>query len=360
MIKQAVILVGGRGTRLGQLTQLTPKPMMPIGSTSFLDILVEEVARHGFSDIVLLCGYQAQAIVESFDTHTRHRAHIRCLVESQPMGTAGALIPALPLLEDAFALLNGDSLFDINLLDLTTIAPGHAWLGKVALRRLPETGRYGTVSLDHERVISFAEKTGSGPGLINGGVYLLRREALEGLPLPPCSLEQQVLPGLAARGLLFGRAYEGYFIDIGLPEELNRAQEDLPRRRRPSVLLHLRRATNSPLTEDTIAAIKLLNDRGWLVLIGRENGEYQNMSCIQDQIQEELISRGAHADEFFEWTAGTLKELFLNWPIDERRTFIISDEQGSGNYTIVLSQKNALYEIVTSLVDSPFDLSFGR
>lgn len=229
---QALILVGGQGTRLGALTASLPKPMLDIGGRPFIEHLIEEVARHGVENIILLCGYLADRIADAFDGRTLRGAHIRCVTEPAPMGTGGALRQAADRLDDRFLLLNGDSFFDLNLLDLDRLADETAGLGIVALRAVLDTGRYGRVSLAGERISAFAEKQGSGPGVINGGVYLLRRAVLDYIQTLPCSLETDILPRLAAEHRLSGRVYPGYFIDIGIPEDLQRAQAELPQRRR--------------------------------------------------------------------------------------------------------------------------------
>lgn len=364
MVRQAVILVGGRGERLGALTESVPKPMMQIGSTTFLETLVDEVARHGFKEIILLCGYRAESILSTFDGSKHHGARVRCVVEDQPRGTGGALCEVASQLHDEFLLLNGDSLLDINLLDLETIAAGGGWVGKVALRRLPDTGRFGTVELEGERITSFAEKAGAGPGLINGGVYLLRRDILGWIESVPCSLEREVLPRLAERGLLFGRPYEGYFIDIGLPQDLARAQAEIPGRRRPAVFFdrdgvlnndygYVHRPEDFHWTDGAIEAIKLLNDRGWLVIVvtnqaGVARGYYDEKAVaeLHGWMQAVLLAHGAHVDAFYHCPhhpEGVVAELSIacacrkpepgmllaavaDWPIDLSRSVMIGDK----------------------------------
>ena len=317
MLKQAVILVGGRGERLGELTQSTPKPMMAIGNTTFLEILVDEVARHGFLEIFLLCGYRAESILSVFDGKTCRNAKVSCFVEEIPKGTAGALTVVADLLDDEFLLLNGDSLFDINQLDLLTVATEENWEGKVALRSLPDTGRFGTVILEDERIVSFAEKTGAGPGLINAGIYLLKKTVLTKIQQVPCSLERDILPQLARDGLLYGRAYQGYFIDIGVPEDLLRAQMEIPNRNRPTAFLdrdgvlnhdygYVYRIDDFHWTVGAISGIKHLNDKGWLVIVvtnqaGVARGYYEESAVISlhNWIQSELNTFGAHVDAFY-------------------------------------------------------------
>jgi D-glycero-D-manno-heptose 1,7-bisphosphate phosphatase len=364
LIMQAIILVGGKGTRLGALTADTPKPMMDIAGRPFIKLLIDEVARHGFEDIILLCGHLAEKIYAIFDGMNVLNARVRCVIEPQPMGTGGALQQVANLLADDFLLLNGDSLFDFNLLDLKTLALNQPWLAKVALRPLPDTGRYGTVSLDGERITSFAEKTSSGSGLINGGVYMLRRDVLDYIQSIPCSLEKDILPRLVAEGKLYGRAYLGYFIDIGIPEDLQRAQLELSNRQRPTVFFdrdgvlnhdngYTHRIEDFRWVEGGMEAIKLCNDRGWLAIVvtnqaGIARGYYDEPAVerLHAWMQEQLRAVGAHVDAFYfcpHHPEGTVPKLSITcdcrkpapgmllqamdeWPVDRNRTCLIGDK----------------------------------
>lgn len=394
MANQAIILVGGRGERLGSLTENKPKPMMSIGTITFLEVLIKRIASYGFKEILLLCGYYAEAITSVFDGKFFGDARIFCIVENQPMGTAGALQVASEFLEEHFLLLNGDSLLDMNLLDLMTIAPNQNWVGKVALRQLEDTGRFGTVTMDGERITSFAEKTGNGSGLINGGIYLLKREILELIPpSTPYSLERDVLPQLAKKGLLFGRAYQGYFIDIGIPEDLARAQREIPNRKRPAVFFdrdgvlnqdhgYVHRPEDFDWVDGAIQSIKLFNDNGWLVFVvtnqaGVARGYYDEsqVHSLHAWIQDELRQHGAHIDAFYycphhpEGTVsaltktctcrkpepGMLLAALQEWPVDTDRSILIGDKESDieaakqAGITGILFTGTGLYEIVSRL-----------
>ena len=227
--RQAVFLVGGLGTRLGPLTRATPKPLVEVAGRPFLDWLVDEVVRQGVSEVVLLCGYRAAQVEAAMARLAARGVGLVCSVEPEALGTAGALRHARDLLDDTFLLLNGDSLFRIDLADLSRPAPGSDPLARLALRQEPDASRYGGVRLDGERVTGFAEKAAEpAPGLINGGVYWVRRTAVEALAPGPASLERDVFPALAEAGRLQGRVYDAPFIDIGVPDALALAQTFVP------------------------------------------------------------------------------------------------------------------------------------
>ena len=228
--RQAVFLVGGLGTRLGELTRATPKPLVEVAGRPFLDWLVDETLRQGVRDIVLLSGYRAAQIEAAMARLADLGVTLTHSVEPEPLGTAGALVHARAHLAEDFLLLNGDSLFRIDLTDLAR-PDSPDTLMRLALRREPDAGRYGSVRLDGDRVTGFAEKASSAEptaGLINGGVYWMRRAVVENLAPGPLSLERDVLPGLVAAGRVGGRIYDAPFIDIGIPESLALAQTYVP------------------------------------------------------------------------------------------------------------------------------------
>src|SRR5579864_2443393 len=230
MIKQAVILCGGRGARLGPLTANLPKPLLPVDEAPFLDLLLFELGRHGIRRILLLGGVDTAPIARYAATtplKTRFDLAIEISAEPEPAGTGGALWHARHLLDHAFFLLNGDSWFDINFLDLyVRLARDSAALGVIALRQLPDAARYGAVSLSGDRVVGFAERPpGGGPGLVNCGIYALRRAVVDRLG-PRASLEAETFPELASAGHLRGVAFDRSFIDIGVPADLARARQE--------------------------------------------------------------------------------------------------------------------------------------
>ena len=220
MIEQAVILCGGRGTRLGALTADLPKPLLPVDEAPFLDLLLFELGRHGIRRILLLAGFGAARIADYAATtplKARFGLAVEVAVEPEPAGTGGALWHARHRLDDRFLLLNGDSWFDINLLDLAArLAQDPAALGVLALRQLPDAARYGAVSLRATASSGLPsgrpERTGAG-----------QRRGLRAAPRrgrglgPQASLEAEMFPELATEGHLRGVVFDRYFVDIGVP-----------------------------------------------------------------------------------------------------------------------------------------------
>ena len=319
IVRQACILVGGKGTRLGELTRHTPKPLVPIGDdATFLDILIEQVARQGFDDIILLAGHLGRTFVERYEGRRCGNAVMRVLVEPAPLGTGGALVSAREILAPQFLLLNGDSYFDINMRALTLEAAGHEAL--IALHRVADPSRYGTVELDGDKVRRFREKSpdASGPALINAGIYVLRPSILDGIGSLPCSIEHDFFPRLAAEGRLAGAVRENYFVDIGLPETLQAHRPVLLNlRTRPAAFLdrdgilnadhgYVHRPDQVEWISGAKEGVRLLNDLGYRVVVvtnqaGVGRGYYREEDVIDlhSWMQDELTVRGAFIDAFY-------------------------------------------------------------
>lgn len=315
--RQAVILVGGRGTRLGALTKNTPKPLLKVGGFFFLSYLIDTLARQGFNDILLLAGFQGDAVTAFAESRSRVDLCVRCVVEDMPLGTGGALRNACDYLADDFILLNGDTLFDINLNDLAVPPLRHAF-ARLALRRVGDTSRFGRIVLVCKNVAAMQEKGIDGEGLINGGIYFLAKACLDFLPKGTSSLEKDLFPRLIADRRIHGREYTGSFLDIGVPEDFEAAQVLIPKSQiRSAVFLDrdgvLKENTNYVLRLDEVLwiagakkAVKKLNDAGYYVFVitnqaGVARGylDEAQVKMLHEGMQQELREVGAHVDAFY-------------------------------------------------------------
>jgi D-glycero-alpha-D-manno-heptose 1-phosphate guanylyltransferase len=223
----AFLLVGGLGTRLQSVLPSTPKPLARLGNMPFLELLVLQLRSQGIRRIVMCTGHLASQIEREFADGRKWDVAIDYSQESQPLGTAGAVKLAAGYLKQAsdFLVMNGDSFLELDLRHFIQFHRQYGGLVSMAVRKVPNAARYGTVHTDaNHRVVGFSEKTGATvPGIINGGVYVFKRAVLDQVPQGPASLEKDVFPRALEQGV-YALEQHGMFIDIGTPEDYARAQ----------------------------------------------------------------------------------------------------------------------------------------
>lgn len=231
---QAIVLVGGEGTRLRPLTENLPKPALTLVDRPFLAYMIEWLAGHGVAEVVLACGFLPDVLRAALaGEEERAGVKIRYVTEPRPLGTAGAIRFAADALgdelEDRFLALNGDVLTD---LDLSALLRAHRESGATAtigLHPVEDASAFGLVqSGDGGEVLEFLEKTGeAAPGEVNAGIYVLERSVLDSVPPGgKVSIEREVFPHLVGKGL-HGLRLDGYWMDIGAPERYLQASWDI-------------------------------------------------------------------------------------------------------------------------------------
>lgn len=231
---QAIVLVGGKGTRLRPLTERVPKPALTLVDRPFLAYMIEWLAAHGVTEVVLACGFLPDVLQAALaGEEERAGAKIRFVAEPEPLGTAGAIRFAADALgdglEERFLALNGDVLTD---LDLSALQRAHGDTGAAAtigLHPVEDSAAFGLVQRGEEgEVLEFLEKTGERkPGEVNAGMYVLERSVLDLIPPGEnVSIERDVFPRLVGSGL-HGMLLDGYWVDIGTPERYLQATWDI-------------------------------------------------------------------------------------------------------------------------------------
>lgn len=229
-----LILAGGLSKRLRSVYAAGPKSLAPVAGRPFLDYLLTSLAVSGVCDVILCVGYKVGQIEEYARNGDKWGLHASYSVEEKLLGTGGALTKAHELIstEEVFAM-NGDTYLEVDLAATLAFHRKRSALVTIAAVRGRDTERYGTVELDaygHLVVFHEKERAASGPQtqLINGGVYVLSQKCLANIP-PNCeiSFEKEVLPSLIADGRVFGFVTDGYFLDIGVENDYNRAQTEL-------------------------------------------------------------------------------------------------------------------------------------
>ena len=222
-----IILAGGLGTRLRSVVADLPKCMAPVNGRPFLQILIERLRKQGNGRIILSTGYLSE-VIEAWVRERYPDPQISIIREESPLGTGGAIRAAITLSDAENVLIcNGDTLFDI---DVAALFSFHSSMNAdctVALKPMRNFERYGRVELGEDGwVKAFQEKEPCEEGLINGGVYVIRREAMLLMDLPEkFSFEE----GFLTKHRIAGMVQDAYFIDIGIPEDFARVQKEINR-----------------------------------------------------------------------------------------------------------------------------------
>jgi mannose-1-phosphate guanylyltransferase len=226
---EAVVLVGGEGTRLRPLTETIPKPLIPLVDRPFLDHVLDHLSGHGVDEVLLSSPYLEPSFALFLE---RHRTHpkVTWILEPAPLGTGGAVANAARGLEESFFVLNGDILTDLDLGALLTHHRRRGATATITLSRVEDARPYGLVTIDQDRrVLEFREKPGERqPGLVNAGTYVLDPSALAGVAMDrAASIEREVFPALIAAGRpVSGFVSDAYWMDLGTPAKYLRATFD--------------------------------------------------------------------------------------------------------------------------------------
>ncbi len=223
-VKEAIILAGGLGTRLQYVLNNLPKPMADVNGRPFLAYLLDYLASQNISRVILSVGYRNEVISDYFKNEYKG-IRIEYAVESEPLGTGGAILNALQLVtaDDVF-VLNGDTYFPIPLDDMMQFHQSRKGMLSIALKNVNDVSRYGSIYHDAKGCVTgIAEKGRAGAGTINAGIYLINVSEIKRLEIPEkFSLEKDVMERMYRENRFFGKSYDAYFIDIGIPRDYYR------------------------------------------------------------------------------------------------------------------------------------------
>jgi len=230
MTKEAIILAGGFGTRLQGVVKDLPKPMAPVNGRPFLTYILDYLIDYQYNKVVLSVGYLHEKIEEFFGTHYKS-LEIDYAVETEPLGTGGGILFAMSkCTTDNVLVINGDTMFKVDLDAFERFHEEKGGLLSIVLREVEDVSRYGSVTISDDNLIAlFIEKQVTfGRGYINGGVYLINRKLFEKHPQPrKFSFEKDLMTKFYTQELFYAMPSDGYFIDIGIPEDYARAQQEL-------------------------------------------------------------------------------------------------------------------------------------
>lgn len=342
-ITEAIILAGGLGTRLRSAVPDLPKCMAPVAGKPFLSFVIDSLRMQGIKDIIISLGYKAE-VVEAYLKEKYPTLSYKCVVEKEPLGTGGAIQLALQSSQTENVLIaNGDTLFKLDLSQLSVLHTERFSDCTLALKPMQHFDRYGVVQVDeNDCIVSFQEKKQYTEGLINGGIYLLRKKAFFEKALPEkFSFEKDYLEKYTSNGSFYGSKQTGYFIDIGIPEDFDKAQKELQTAKLDltsidkSYTLFLDRdgVVNNERPGDyvlnweqfefsngTLEALEILNKKvGTIILITNQRGVGKELMSLQDlegihrNMQNEVLKTGGRIDAIYYCTE-TEKEHFNRKP----------------------------------------------
>ena len=230
MITTAIILAGGFGTRLQSVISDLPKPMAPINEQPFLNYQLNYLKHFGIKKVILSVGYLSKKIKDYYGNNFNGLA-IDYVVEENPLGTGGGIRLAIEKCGESLTfVLNGDSFFDVDLIEFYNLHIKNKSQISLALRKVNDSSRYGTIEKNQEnKITSFKEKSGiTNEGVINGGVYIIEKELYLQATTADSnfSIEKDFFEKQLTTFDIKGFEFDGYFIDIGIPEDYLKAQND--------------------------------------------------------------------------------------------------------------------------------------
>ncbi len=223
---QAIILAGGKGTRLKPYTTVLPKPLMPIGDCPILEVVIKQLKKNGFDKITLAIGHQPDLFMAFFGNGEKWGIPIEYFIEKEPLGTA-APIRHIENIEDTFLMMNGDILTDINFKKLFLLHKNKKADLTIATSKRTQTINYGTMEYSQDmRLTKFSEKPSYDLN-VSMGVYILSRQIISYIP----EQGRFDFPDLVCRLLtkkkkIYCHPYAGYWMDIGRPDDYEQAIED--------------------------------------------------------------------------------------------------------------------------------------
>lgn len=304
MINQALILVGGKGLRLGKITATTPKPMIRVNGKPFLDYIINYLAKYKFKKIILLTKFKHEKFFKRYNNKVINGSRIKCLKQEKFYGTAGSLKVVIKNLDKKFLLCNGDTFFDINLFDFR-IKLKKNYIGILGCSEIQNRSkRYSLFSYKNK-------------GLVSSGIYLFNRDKIKKFLSGSSSLENEVIKKLPKKN--FKKiGYKKKFLDIGTPADLKRSKKFLDQTFKKKCIFldrdgvinydfgYVNKKNNFKWKKKIPEAIKLLNDNNYYVIVisnqsgvGRGYYKEKDVNVLHSWINHQLNIKGAFIDKFY-------------------------------------------------------------
>ena len=271
-----VILVGGKGTRIKQYLKGLPKPMAKFNNKYFIEYLIQNFSKYNFNKIYILTGYRSQSIIKKFDKKSYNFIKIECLKEKKLLGTGGALYNLKKKKINDFVLLNGDTIFDINLKHLIKSIKKNA-LASIAL--IKNTSNKKNKKLNNLKLSNNHLSYAKNGAFMNGGIYYFKKKIFKYIDNTKKSLENDILPNLIQKKIITGKKFTNFFFDIGTPKNFKKADKLLYNHfHRPAVFLdrdgvinydkgYVHNKNNFKFRLGVLKGLKLLNDKNYYIFI---------------------------------------------------------------------------------------------
>ncbi|MBN1075621.1 D-glycero-D-manno-heptose 1-phosphate guanosyltransferase [Clostridium botulinum] len=224
---EAIILAGGFGTRLRSIISNVPKPMAPIKDVPFLKYILDYLIDNNINRVILAVGYKWE-IIEQYFGNQYKELELAYSIENEPLGTGGAIKQALEMCqtEDLF-IINGDTYFNVDLIAMRQSHLNNKADLTIATKLMINFDRYGKVVVEKERIIDFEEKQFNTEGLINGGIYLCKKDSLAHINMTKFSFEKDFMEKEITNKKIMSFESHEYFIDIGIPEDYRKFEKEM-------------------------------------------------------------------------------------------------------------------------------------
>lgn len=368
LLNQAVILVGGKGTRISKFINHKPKALVKIGKKYFLDILLKNLSRYNFKKILLLCGYKSKIFIKKYHKKNIHGMSITCAAEDKPLGTGGSLINAKKLLDKFFLLVNGDTYCDFNIFDFSK-KYSNKFILQILLTK-NKKNKFLQIKLKKNIVIIDKDKKQAinKNQYANAGYYLVNRSILKFIKNRTCSLENDIFPLLSKNKKISGVTYIGLnkrFIDIGTPADLARVNIFFKNVfKKPALFLdrdgvlnkdigYLHKKKDFIWKKGIIKFIREYNNKNFYVFIitnqsGIGRGFYteKTVNKLHLWINDKLKKNGAYIDKFYyapyfkdskikkyrknfllrKPNTGMVNLALKEWDIDLKKSLVVGDK----------------------------------
>lgn len=362
-IKSCVILVGGKGTRLGNLTKKTPKPLLNINSRPFLDYIISKIAKSSIKEIYLICSYKSDKFIKYYRNNFFFGKKIKCIIENKPLDTGGALFSIKKQIKNDFLLMNGDSFIDFNIEKFVKDKKKNYNLKILLCKNKFYRSNTKLNQLDVKKNGNLVQYKSN---YMNAGVYIVKKSLLNKIKNEKKSLEKEIIPELIVNKTVIGEKCNYNFIDIGTKQNVKKAKQFIKKNffekavflDRDGVINedkgYVHKIKDFKILNGVISAIKFLNQRGFLVFvvsnqsgIGRGIYKKKQVDKLHAYFDKKLSNQNSKIEKYFycpyhpihgqgkykknsydrKPNPGMLKKIIKMYNVDIKQSFMIGDKK---------------------------------